>query len=221
MMLDNSSTVTEGTCQAGFRDMEGPIFEKLLRRGQSESCSHAVGGDAASHRPQPARRSLVALVHRWSIDVRLFRMVRVLLDCTLSSALTDANTVAPLTPAVLSARVSCSSWAQDNPYRRSRTSSRCPAVGRALGLVRGALRVHCVRHWMEHTHMHAHARSHLGQRQARFPWSVGGALSCTPGGRRGRAGVGAPAGRTPRPTSIDAMASLDVPQPIHPSHPST
>jgi len=35
MMLDNSSTVTEGTCQAGFRDMEGSIFEKLLRRRQT------------------------------------------------------------------------------------------------------------------------------------------------------------------------------------------
>ena len=45
MMLDNSSTVTEGTCQAGFRDMEGPIFEKLLRRGQNGSCSPASGGD--------------------------------------------------------------------------------------------------------------------------------------------------------------------------------
>ena len=99
---------------------------------------HAV---PASHRPQPARRSLVALVHRWSIDGRLFRIVRVLLDCTLSSALTDANTVAPVTPAVLSDRVSCSSWAQDNPYRRSRTSSRCPAVAsgtRSLQLYRGA-----------------------------------------------------------------------------------
>jgi hypothetical protein len=72
MMLDNSSTVTEGTCQAGFRDMEGPIFEKLLRWGQNESCSLASGGDVgectkvASDRlsePPSSRTSLALLSH--------------------------------------------------------------------------------------------------------------------------------------------------------------